>query len=232
SAGAAWFIRTARALAADVREIKSHRLSIPEWAQMMREMITRYITVSDPHEEEALNRYHDSLDEVVRMGIRGHPAGYEVAHALTGDVIAEIQLRSSTFTGRGVAVGSLTALRSMPFRAVFVLGLGEALFPERDRQDPLDVRLLRRQSGDITPRERDRYLFLEAILAARESIVFSYVERDPQTGDSLEPSTTIRELLFILRSCLSEGAVKKLTVSHPISRYDRAYFPDIAAAAG
>src|SRR5262249_50030706 len=109
SAGAAWFIRTARALAADVREIKSHRLSIPEWAHMMREMITRYITVSSPHEEEALNRYHDALDEVVRMGIEGHPVGYEVAHALTADIIAEIQLRSSTFTGRGVAVGSLTA---------------------------------------------------------------------------------------------------------------------------
>src|SRR5208282_4324350 len=96
----------------------------------------------------------------------------------------------------------------------------DAVFPEREHSEPIDLRTLKRTAGDVSPAERDRYLFLETMLAARERIFFSYVARNAKTGDELEPSPVIRELQSILRGLIDEQALTKLTVKHPISRYD------------
>ncbi|MGH7247774.1 MAG: hypothetical protein ACREH9_06685, partial [Pseudomonadota bacterium] len=154
---------------------------------------------------------------------------YAVAEASAAALIEELGARQVRFAGRGVAAGAMGTLHALPFRAIFVLGLGESVFPARDPRDPLDLRQTRRYAGDVSPTERDRYLFLESILAAREQIAFSYVARDAHTGDSLEPSTVVRELQFILRGYLKESAVDALTLAHPVSRYDAAYFKDTGA---
>ncbi|HKN01817.1 MAG TPA: exodeoxyribonuclease V subunit gamma [Candidatus Binataceae bacterium] len=223
---ASFFIRLARTLIADVREVRSHRLSLADWSRLMHTMIAQYVHVSEPADEQIRDRCFEALGEM--MTVASGAVGYEIAHAFASELIAEVESQQGTLAGRGVAVGPLGSLRSLPFRTIFVLGLGEAIFPERDRRDPLDLRLLRRHPGDISPPERDRYLFLESILAARERVFFTYVARNAQTGDSFEPSTALRELQFILRSYLQEDAVKGLTLAHPVSRYDPQYFPEIA----
>src|SRR5208337_3970167 len=115
--------------------------------------------------------------------------------------------------------------------AIFTLGLNEDSFPEREYRDPLDLRTLKRVAGDVTPAERDRYLFLETILAARERIFFSYIARDAKSGDSLEPSSVIRELQFMLSGFVDKDALAKLTVEHPASRYGSQYFPELYGVA-
>src|SRR5208337_3884907 len=116
-------------------------------------------------------------------------------------------------------------------KVIFALGLNEASFPEREHRDPLDLRTLKRAAGDVTPAERDGYLFLETVLAARERIYLSYIARDTKTGDALEPSSVIRELQYILRGFIDEEALAKLTLKHPVSRYDSKYFPEFADGA-
>ena len=74
----------------------------------------------------------------------------------------------------------------------------------------MDLRLSRRKAGDVTPTERDRYLFLETLLAARERIGLSYTARDTKTGDQLEPSSIVRELQFILRGYANSGVIDSL----------------------
>ena len=86
-------------------------------------------------------------------------------------------------------------MRSLPFRVVFLCGLGEGRFPAVDGPNPLDLTLASRQAGDVSPRERDKYLFLETLVCARERLYLSYVARDAQTGDELAPSTVVHELM-------------------------------------
>jgi exonuclease V gamma subunit len=66
------------------------------------------------------------------------------------------------------------------------------------------------------------------VLAARERIYFSYIDRDAKAGDPLEPSSVIRELQFMLRGFVDRDALAKLTLKHPVSRYDLQYFPEFA----
>ncbi len=184
----------ARRMLADAASIRSARLELGEWAELLAGFAGVYVHPEGAAGERVLDDCLSALASLDSAELRVGKVSYRVARELAMARIADAESRQGRYAERGVAVGSLSALRSIPFRTVFMLGLGESSFPERDRRDPLDLRLIRRHAGDVSAAERDRYLFLETLLAARERIFFSWVSRDAQTGDSLEPSSLIREL--------------------------------------
>ncbi|HXW84324.1 MAG TPA: exodeoxyribonuclease V subunit gamma, partial [Candidatus Binataceae bacterium] len=221
--GAAWLLRTARSLLFDAREIRPRSLRLREWSREFAALVERYIVAAGASERRARDRALDAIAALGESPVSGEPMPYAVAHRITAAVIAERASRGVAYAGHGVAIGPLSALHSLPWRVTFIAGLGESIFPERENRDPLDLRNARRRAGDVSPAERDRYQFLEALLAAREKVVLSYVRRDSQTGDPLEPSTVIRELQFVLRKYLDAGAVEEIECEQPVSRYDTAY---------
>ncbi len=221
------FVRAARNLLSDAREIRSRRATLDEWGRALGNLILAYVRAPDPTDERIRDHCVSAIESIAAAGVRSEPVSCEAACESATGRISDVESRRGQFDQRGVAIGSLAAMRSIPFRVIFVLGLNEADFPERARRDPIDLRLARRSAGDVTPTERDRYLFLEALLAARDRIFLSYLSRDPQTGDPLEPSAAIRELQFILRGFLDRETVDSLTVTHPVSRYDLRYFDDL-----
>ena len=224
----AHFLHTARGLLLDAREIRSHRLSLADWATLITEYVGTYMQPADADDQAVRDQCLEVLEGM--RSLATDPVGYEVAHSFVSASLSDLASRQGTLSGRGVAAGSMDTLRALPFRAIFVMGLNEATFPERDRRDPVDLRLARRHPGDISPPERDRYLFLESLLAARERIAFSWVERNAQTGDRLEPSTTLRELESILRAYLKDRSATDLMTSHPVSPYDPDYFQGLQSA--
>ena len=227
--GALRMVRTARSLIADVIDLRSRRMRLEEWARAMSAMVAVYIKAPDAIGERVRDRCLTAIETIATAGIASEPVGYEVAAELALARIADPETYQAGFSGRGVAAGALSALRAIPFRVVFVLGLGETSFPERDRHDRLDLRRARRRAGDVSPTERDRYLFLDSILAARDRLYLSYVARDARTGDRLEPSSTIRELEFMMHGYLDKTTLAGLTTKHRVSRYDVEYFPDLIA---
>ena len=117
-------------------------------------------------------------------------------------------------------------MRSLPFRFVFLCGLGEGRFPVPSGPDPLDLTLVHRSIGDVNSRERDKYLFLETLVSARERLYLSYVDRDAQTGEPLEPSPVVNELVRYLQK-QHMGALSKYWIQkQPLRRFDQAYFPE------
>jgi exodeoxyribonuclease V gamma subunit len=227
-ASAARFVRDARSLIADALSMRDARLNPREWSRMLVEFVNAYIRPVSAIDQRVRDNFLEAIESMGESTLRVGPISYASAREMVAARIADFESRQGQFSGRGVAVGSLSSLRSIPFKTIFALGLNEGDFPARDRRDPMDLRTLKRSAGDVTPTERDRYLFLETLLAAREQIFLSYVARDPQTGDQLEPSSIIRELQFILRSFVDADTLKKMTIEHPVSEYDLKYFPDFA----
>jgi len=225
---AARFMRRARSLIADALSMRNARLTPRQWSRMLIEFLNTYLRPATALDERVRDSFLEAIESIGDSELNIGPMSYESAREMIATRITDLESRRGQFSGRGVAVGSLSSLRSIPFKVIFALGLNEAVFPERDRRDPLDLRMLKRGAGDVTPAERDRYLFLETILAARERIFFSYIARDAKTGDALEPSSVIRELQYMLRGFIDEKTLAKLTVKHPVSRYDLKYFPEFA----
>jgi exodeoxyribonuclease V gamma subunit len=228
---AARFMRTARSLIADAIAIRDAQLTPRQWSLMLIEFVNAYIRPASAIDEQVRDSFLEAIESVGETDLNIREMSYKSAREMVAARIADLESRRGQYSGRGVAVGSFSSLRSIPFKVIFVLGLNEATFPEREHREPLDLRTLKRAAGDVTPAERDRYLFLETILAARERIFFSYIFRDAKTGDRLEPSSVIRELQYMLREFIDARTLADLTVEHPVSRYDLKYFPEFVDGA-
>ena len=123
----------------------------------------------------------------------------------------------------GVVVSTFLPMRAIPFRVIFIAGLGEKQFPAADRKNLLDLRQARRRAGDVSPREQDNYMFLETLLSARDKLYLSYVSRDELTGDRLEPSSVVLELQHVLERGYLPNAVLEQKIkerTYRLRRYD------------
>jgi len=94
----------------------------------------------------------------------------------------------------GVTVSALMPMRPIPFRVVYVLGLEAGRFPGRVHDSLLDLRGRKRRIGDISPAERNRYLFLEILVSVRGKLYLSYVSRDLQKDRDLAPCSVVHQL--------------------------------------
>jgi exodeoxyribonuclease V gamma subunit len=232
SASAAWTIRTARGVIADAIAMRTASLALSDWSKLFEEIAATYIASADAGDDRARGELAEAIASIVPEGIQSAAVGFGVARALVLGRIGGLESRRGRLASTGVAVGTVTQLQSIPFKIIFVPAIGEGIFPVRDARDEIDLRRIARRAGDVWPAERDRYLFLQCLMAARESIVLSYVARDPASGDVREPSAIVSELRYILSGYLDANGVAALTIDHPASRYDLSYFPDLARAAG
>ncbi len=224
-------IASTRQLLAEALDLRDRRLPISLWAPLLGEFVRTYVKPAEFEGQMAAEYCAGAIESMGPEELRGEPVGYEVACARALARIQAAQSEQGRYAEGGVAVGSFSALRSIPFRMIFALGMGENMFPQRERRDLLDLRSASRRAGDVSPSQRDRYLFLETLLAARERFIMSWVSRDALTGQNLEPSPLLRELQSIAGAWLSAEEVSKLTVTHPRNTYDPDYFPVLAGNA-
>jgi len=94
---------------------------------------------------------------------------------------------------------SMLPMRSIPFKVIAILGLNDGLFP-RQRQ-PLSFDLMSitpAMLGDRSRRGDDRYLFLEAIISARQSLYLSYQGKNIKNNAPKQASLVLKELMEYL----------------------------------
>ncbi len=210
-----------RSLIADAKFARAQTMTLPEWADLFCTMVSTYVTPVGADEPEELTRVLRRLKGLGEESLSGTLVGYRIARELA---TRRLGSGPSGCGSTGVVVSTIAGLRAIPFRVVFACGMGEGRFPSSEAEDPLDLRGARRREGDVHPRDRDKYAFLELLLCARDRLVLSYVSRDALTGDALAPSSVVQELLH----ALGRGYVRdvaSLRRRHPLRRWDPAYFP-------
>lgn len=130
---------------------------------------------------------------------------------ITAEVIAEVMTEklnandsSMRFLVGKVSFCTLLPMRSIPFRAVCLLGMNDGDYPRQHAVNSFDLMQYQRRKGDRSRRDDDRYLFLEALLAAQEYLYISYVGRSLVDNQAKEPSVLVSQLLDYLNDNLDE----------------------------
>ena len=136
------------------------------------------------------------------------------------------------FMSGGVTFCSMLPLRSVPFRVICLLGMQEGAFPRRHYDLSFDLMAKYYQKGDRSPRESDKYLFLESILSARDRLYISYIGQSQKDDAIFLPSTLVSELIdyaeqgyFLREDAEREGAVfEHIHKKHPLQPFSEKYF--------
>ena len=135
---------------------------------------------------------------------------------------------STDFLAGGVTFCALLPLRTIPFRAVCVLGLNQGQFPRADSHHHLDLIARSPKRGDRSLRSDDRYLFLEVLLAARERLSLSYVGRSVQDNTEKPPSVVLTELSLVIDRMVGAGGESTFLRPrvHPLQPFHPSYFSE------
>jgi exodeoxyribonuclease V gamma subunit len=144
--------------------------------------------------------------------------------ALLTDRMAGRPTRANFRTGT-LTVATLVPMRSVPHRVVALLGLDDGVFPRVGVTDGDDVLAREPRTGERDPRSEDRQLFLDAILAATETLVVTYSGADEYSGQDRPPAVPLGELLDALDETAhtpdGRPVSRAVTVRHPLQPFDR-----------
>ncbi|VFS28475.1 Exodeoxyribonuclease V gamma chain [Serratia liquefaciens] len=79
-------------------------------------------------------------------------------------------------------------MRSIPFKVVCLLGMNDGVYPRTLPPLGFDLMSQKPQRGDRSRRDDDRYLFLEALMSAEQTLYISYIGRSIQDNSERFPS--------------------------------------------
>lgn len=136
---------------------------------------------------------------------------------------------SQRFMAGRINFCTLMPMRAIPFRHVCLLGMKDGDYPRQ--QQPMDFDLMRLwgnyRPGDRSRRDDDRYLFLEALLSARDTLYISWTGRHVRDNSERPPSVLVAQLRDHInqRWRIEHGdAVDALTQAHPLQPFSAQYF--------
>ncbi|MBP0048614.1 exodeoxyribonuclease V subunit gamma [Marinobacterium sp. AK62] len=143
------------------------------------------------------------------------------------DGIDEMSL-SQRFMAGAVNIATLMPMRAIPFKRVCLLGMNDGDYPRVQPPMNFDLMVGRYRPGDRSRREDDRYLFLEAMLSARDALYISWVGRSVRDNAEQPPSVLVAQLRDHLAQgwCIEDGTevLSRLTTEHPLQPFSPRYF--------
>ena len=193
-----------------------------QWTPFIHQWQQTFFAPSD-EELSVLEHVNVALESWV-TGIQAVNFQQEIEHTVFADGLkARLQKANGSqhFMVGKVNFCTLLPMRSIPFKVVAVLGLNDSEYPRSVIPNSLDLMRFKHRLGDRSRRNEDRYLFLEAILSARESIWLSYKSKNQNNDDAMTPSVVLAELLdYLAQADESAGLIQQ----HPLQPFNPSYY--------
>lgn len=198
-----------------------------EWGEQARALLAAFFDATEEGDRLTLGQLQDALRDWLETCENA-----EFAEAVPLAVLREAWLGAldeptlnHQFVSGGVTFCSLMPMRAVPFRVVCLLGMNDGDFPRRARQADFDLLALpgMARPGDRSRRDDDRYLMLEALLAARDKLYISWVGRNVRDNSEQPASVLVSQLRDYLKAGW-ELDLHAMTTEHALQPFSRRYF--------
>ncbi|NVD05984.1 exodeoxyribonuclease V subunit gamma [Vibrio sp. JPW-9-11-11] len=188
----AHFIQTIR----DYRQRVAQTQSIDVWREVLTQLLDDIFAV-ELEGEAALKSIRDTLANLKQQlsdAAFEQPLAPAIVRQYLQDKLSGTRV-SQRFLAGQVNFCTLMPMRSIPFRTVCLLGMNDGVYPRSMPPEGFDLMNGRTRPGDRSRRDDDRYLFLEALLSAQQTLYISYVGRSIQDNTERVPSVLVSELV-------------------------------------
>ncbi|MBM6550517.1 exodeoxyribonuclease V subunit gamma [Marinomonas ostreistagni] len=213
-----------------------HAFSTPkvllDWSQSLQQCLQTFFVASDDHEQRVLSRIEEQI-ELLEEYVHG--SGIE-AEQVAIDVVQEALLGqmdepalSQKFLLGSVNFATLMPMRAIPFKQVYLIGMNDGDYPQISTPMDFDLMVGDYRPGDRSRREDARYLFLEAVLSARDKLVISWQGRSAKDNSEQPPSVLVGQLRdYVAKAWPQVELLEQLTQDYPMQPFSRQYFVEPA----
>jgi exodeoxyribonuclease V gamma subunit len=207
-----------------------------EWVAVLQQLVALFFKPSDEADERLIERVMAPLETWLaecQLARLDSPLPLVVVRE---HWMAQLQqpAMQRRFFGGGVQFATLMPMRSIPFKCVCLLGMNDGDYPRS--QTPRDFDLMSDaahagstqshwRAGDRSRREDDRYLFLEALLSARDKLYISWQGRRTTDHEIKPPSVLVAQLMDYLNAVWShDGGLACDAPLQPLQAFSPKYF--------
>ncbi len=212
--------------------------TLADWAERCRTGLASLVQL--PFDSEW--QLGDVWAGLARLAEHGGEAGATLVgrHAAVRAIEQEFSSSPArgAFGNGSLVVAGLSSLRQVPHRVVVLLGWDADSYPRSGRRHGDDLLGVQPRVGDPSVALDDRQVLLDAIFAARETLIVVAQGRSEGTNEPVPLAAPIAELVEALDETAvaadgrTAGAVA--TVQHPLQPFDTRYFdsahPELASA--
>jgi exodeoxyribonuclease V gamma subunit len=211
-----------------------------EWVAVLQQLVALFFKPSDEADERLIERVMAPLETWLaecQLARLDSPLPLVVVRE---HWMAQLQqpAMQRRFFGGGVQFATLMPMRSIPFKCVCLLGMNDGDYPRS--QTPRDFDLMSDaahagstphyanvhwRAGDRSRREDDRYLFLEALLSARDKLYISWQGRRTTDHEIKPPSVLVAQLMDYLNAVWThDGGLACDAPLQPLQAFSPKYF--------
>ena len=207
--------------------------SAETWLQSLTQLLEDFFIADTDRDRKTLETLARALTTWHQACVQG---GLGVDDRLPLNVVREAWLAAvdepnlqQRFLGGRVNFCTLMPMRAIPFKLICLLGMNDGDYPRSQYPHGFDLMNQRGQyrPGDRSRRQDDQYLFLEALLSARQQLYISWIGRSIRDNSERPPSVLIAQLRdFIEQSWCLAGEAKlldALTLEHPLQPFSPEY---------
>ncbi|HTN21623.1 MAG TPA: exodeoxyribonuclease V subunit gamma [Pelobium sp.] len=214
------FVHFVQVLISSLTEREKNR-NIGDWVKYVERLLVDLIF--DPG-ENADEDYAVLLNHLEKYNAVNELVTDEIAyplfsHSFLGTISATV--RSGSFAGGGITFCSLIPMRSIPFKAVALLGLNFDKFPRKENQVNFNLMTQKPRKGDRNVKENDKHLFLETLLSAQDYLYISYIGQSAKDNSTIPPSALVDELIDYLQAKYPENdeLAKEIIQKHSLHNF-------------
>lgn len=227
------WIRILHALRDDLSPLHDQtRMTIEDWVNYLLCLLESYFRANF-EEAESTRQYEDLKAEleVLRFsakGCRESPFSFQSIKVHLHTLLQQKAIIYQENRLKAIRFCSMMPLRSIPARAIALIGMQEGDFPRHNPHSSLNL-IIGRRDSDYCPTaiDYDRYLFLEALHCAQDYLLISYQGYCYTDGKQLQPSIIVEELFSYLDkyySIQNEKVSASCIYRHPFDSFHEAYF--------
>ncbi|HET6527961.1 MAG TPA: exodeoxyribonuclease V subunit gamma [Balneolaceae bacterium] len=197
--------------------------TLPGWRRFCLNVIINLFPENSQNNRELsqIRNQIDKLREYASVSNIEMPISFGVIRSFITDTFEKQQ--SGGFRGQGVTFCPTAPLRNISFKVIGMLGMNEGAFPSMKSQPEFDLIHSNPKPGDRSPASDERYLFLETLLSAKQTLLISYVGQSNMQDSHFPPSVVVSELLHFMEDEYEIEAGQLIT-KHRLQAFSPRYF--------
>ena len=210
-----------------------HDQAAEVWLQTLTQLLEDFFVADNDRDRitlETLNRALTAWQQTCAQGglVATDLLPLNVVREAWLAAVDEPNLQQRFLSGR-VNFCTLMPMRAIPFRLICLLGMNDGDYPRSQYPHGFDLMNQRGQyrPGDRSRRQDDQYLFLEALLSARQQLYISWIGRSIRDNSERPASVLIAQLRDFLQQswCLAspQKLLDVLTLEHPLQPFSLQY---------
>ncbi len=205
------------------------RQTLTEWSDTLKKILDAFFQADENTEDEVqkIRTRLNQLSEAQSEADFDEKVDIKVIRCYLGNHFKK-ELSRFGFIAGGVTFCAMLPMRSIPFKVICLTGMNSDAYPRQSESTGFDLMAKKIRTGDPSRRNDDRYLFLESVLSARETLYISYAGQSIQDNSVVPPSVLVSELMDYIKKGFKIPDKKILEdhilIKHRLQAFSPEYF--------